>query len=72
MAKYRKFWVYSIACVVVWTIQLAFVAAKGNNKVTRDVLLVFGGWCLAWALATIARFAYPPPKRWLQSNSSIT
>ena len=72
MAKYRKYWVYSIACLVVWTIQLAFVAAKGNNKVTRDVLLIFGGWCLAWALATIARFAYPPPKRWRQPITSAT
>lgn len=72
MAKYRKFWVYSIACIVVWIVQLAFVAAKGNHKVTRDILSIFGGWCIAWALATIARFAYPPPKRWLQFNSSAT
>jgi hypothetical protein len=27
-------------------------------------LLVFGGWWICWVSATIARYVYPPPKRW--------
>jgi hypothetical protein len=68
MTKYRNYWVYSIGCLVVWSALLAVVAAKGNNNRTRDILLVFGGWCIGWVSTTIARFVYPPPKRWHQPN----
>ena len=55
--KYRNYWVYSIGCFVVWSILLAIVTSKGNSHSTRDVLLVFGGWAIAWVSTTIARFA---------------
>jgi hypothetical protein len=31
---------------------------------TQPILLVFLGYCLGWVSTTIARYAYPPPKRW--------
>jgi hypothetical protein len=31
--------------------------------------LVFGGWVIAWVSGTIARFVYPPPDRWLTSDT---
>ena len=68
MTKYRNYWVYSLGCLVVWSILLAVVTARGNNATTHNVLLVFGGWCIAWVSTTIARFVYPPPKRWRQTN----
>jgi hypothetical protein len=69
MRKYRNYWVYSVVCLVVWSILLVVVAAKGNNHRTQDILLVFGGWCIAWVSTTIARFVYPPPKRWLEPST---
>jgi hypothetical protein len=69
MKKYRNYWAYSIGCFVVWSVLLAVVAAKRDNNRTRDILLVFGGWCTAWVSTTIARFVYPPPKRWRQPNA---
>ena len=72
VSKYRNYWVYSIACFVVWSVLLGVVAAKGDKNRTQDVLLVFGGWCIAWISTTIARFVYPPPRRWLQPKSPQT
>ena len=69
MTKYRNYWVYSIGCFAVWAILLAVVAAKGNNPTPDTILLVFGGWAIAWVSTTIARYVYPPPKRWLQANT---
>jgi hypothetical protein len=71
MAKYRNYWVYSIGCFVVWSVLLAVVAAKGNKDTTHNILLVFGGWTIAWVSTTIARFVYPPPKRWLRASTSM-
>jgi hypothetical protein len=70
MAKYRNYWTYSIACSVVWSVILAVVAASGSRDKVHNVLLVFGGWAIAWVSTTIARFVYPPPKRWLKANSA--
>ncbi len=66
MKKYRNYWAYSVACFLVWGVILAVRAAIGNSSTTHDVLLVFAGWCIGWVSTTIARSAYPPPKRWLQ------
>jgi hypothetical protein len=30
----------------------------------QPILLVFFGWCIGWVSETIARYIYPPPKRW--------
>ena len=69
MSKYRNYWVYSVGCFVVWGVLLTIVAAKGNKGATHNALLVFGGWAIAWVSTTIARFVYPPPKRWLEGRT---
>jgi hypothetical protein len=69
--KYRSYWVYSIGCLVVWSILLGIVLAKGHSSTTHNTLLVFGGWCIAWVSTTIARFVYPPPRRWRQPDTPI-
>ena len=69
MAKYRNYGVYSIGCFLVWATLLVVMAAKGNKTTTHNVHLVFGGWVLAWVSTTIARFVYPPPKRWLRART---
>ncbi|MDQ1391365.1 MAG: hypothetical protein QOF30_342 [Acidimicrobiaceae bacterium] len=67
--SFRNYWVYSIGCMVVWAVLFAIVAVKGNDNTTHDILLVFGGWSIAWVSTTIARFVYPPPKRWRQPGA---
>jgi hypothetical protein len=70
MLKQRNYWGYSIACFLVWGILLALAAAKAKNGTFHNILLVFAGWTLCWVSATIARFVYPPPKRWLKRSES--
>ncbi|MDA8076880.1 MAG: hypothetical protein M0Z40_17000 [Actinomycetota bacterium] len=53
---------YSIGCAVVWAAILGVLAARGERKKLRKILPVFGGWCMGWTSATIARYVYPPAK----------
>ena len=69
MPKYRNYWVYSIGCFLVWGILLVALAVKGDRTTSHNVLLVFGGWAIAWVSTTIARYVYPPPKRWLRAST---
>jgi hypothetical protein len=50
-------------------ILLALAAAKAKSGTFHTIVLVFAGWTLCW-VSTIARFVYPPPKRWLQRSES--
>jgi hypothetical protein len=43
---------------------IALTAAKASHGRFVNVLLVFAGWIPA----TIARYVYPPPNRWLQED----
>jgi hypothetical protein len=70
MMKYRNYWLYSAGCLVVWGIVLGVVASRGVHSRTENVLLVFGGFAVAWVSGTIARFVYPPPRRWTDRKSS--
>jgi hypothetical protein len=69
MMKHRNYWIYSAGCLVVWGILLAVVAIKGDTSRTDNILLVFGGFAIAWVSGTIARFIYPPPKRWTEGQA---
>jgi hypothetical protein len=71
MKSHNKYREYSIGCFMVWLLLLAVVAAKRDSDRTHGLLLVFGGWCIAWVSTTIARFVYPPPKRWYQPATPI-
>jgi hypothetical protein len=70
MKKTGNYWAYSIACFVVWGVILAVVASQGKSGKTHTILLVFGGWVIAWVSGTIARFVYPPPGRWLSCSTA--
>lgn len=68
MMRYRNYWAHSVGCFVVWAIVLAVTAATKTSHFADNLLLVFGGWGIAWVSGTIARFAYPPPRRWLEAS----
>jgi hypothetical protein len=69
----RSYTTYSLGVAVVWAIVLTLGAIVDRHAkfsaTTFDVLLiVFGGFAIGWVSATIARFVYPPPRKWLRGN----
>lgn len=64
MLRFRNYWVYSAGLAVVWAIVLALVFAIRGAAGEQTLLLVFDGFCIGWVSTTIARYVYPPPKRW--------
>ena len=60
----RSFTAYSVACGIVWAVLLAGRMIVGHGHPDQIVIYVFFGWVIGWLSATIARFVYPPPRRW--------
>jgi hypothetical protein len=65
--RHRSYTTYSIGCAVVWAAILAVAAAGATHVTLHTLLLVFGGWAIAWVSGTIARYVYRPPQRWRPS-----
>ena len=61
--RLRSYWAYSIGLAIAWGIVLAIVSAAKRDKLSF-FLLVFAGVGIGWASGTIARYVYPPPRRW--------
>lgn len=59
----RNYWYYSIGLAVAWAIVLSVVFAIRPDR-AQTFLYIFAGYCLGWISTTIARYIYPPPKRW--------
>ena len=64
MPWYRNYWIYSIGLAIAWAIVLLLVQTVGSTEKVQTTLLVFFGFCIGWVSTTIARYVYPPPKRW--------
>jgi hypothetical protein len=62
--RHKSYAAYSIGCAVVWAAILAVTAVAATQKTLHTLLLVFGGWAIAWVSGTFARYVYPPPQRW--------
>jgi hypothetical protein len=69
MAKYRNYWVYTLGSFLVWTILLTVVSTTRGGEARHNIFLVFCGWVIAWVSTSIARYIYPPPKRWLEATA---
>lgn len=65
----RSYAVYALGCAVAWAILLSVLAATDSSHRMGYIWCVFGGWLIGWVSATIARFFYPPPAKWLRSDS---
>jgi membrane-associated phospholipid phosphatase len=65
--RYRNYWVYSIGVGVVLAIVLAIIAATKPDSL-HTFLLVFAGWAIGWISGTIARYVYPPPRKWVSER----
>jgi hypothetical protein len=67
----RNYWVYSIGLAVAWAIVFVVRALLGGGA-TAALPYVFGGFAIAWVAETIARWVYPPPRRWGDAAPSAT
>ena len=59
----RNYWSYSIGCGIAWAVLLGLALTIWKSR-APFILLVFVGYFICWVSATIARYTYPPPKRW--------
>ncbi|MGA7833584.1 MAG: hypothetical protein WCA31_00060 [Acidimicrobiales bacterium] len=67
--KYRRnYVVYAIGCAIAWAVLLSILASTVSSHRMAYVWCVFFGWVIGWASATIARFVYTPPAKWLRSD----
>jgi hypothetical protein len=69
MLLFRNYWIYSIGLAIAWAIVLLIALMIRGNQGVQPILLVFFGFWICWVSATIARYIYPPPKRWTAKNN---
>jgi hypothetical protein len=68
MLRFRNYWIYSAGLAIAWAIVLILALAVGDTQRAQTTLLVFFGFCIGWVSTTIARYVYPPPKRWMSNR----
>jgi hypothetical protein len=59
-----NYWIYSAGLAVAWVIVFVLTFVIRGHHGPGVVLPVFLGFCIGWVSTTIARYIYPPPKRW--------
>jgi uncharacterized membrane protein YccC len=67
--RFRNYWLYSVGIGAVLLIVLAIVASVESYDL-HTFLLVFAGFAIGWVSGTIARYVYPPPKKWTRAKAS--
>jgi hypothetical protein len=61
--KLRSYTTYSVGAGLVWAARLALVTKLDPANKRRNYM-VFAGFGIGWLSATIARYVYPPPKKY--------
>jgi hypothetical protein len=69
MLRFRNYWIYSAGLAIAWAVVLILALTIGGRERAQTTLVVFLGFCIGWVSTTIARYVYPPPKRWLSNPS---
>jgi len=64
VSRFRNYWIFSAGLAIVWAIVIILRTIIGGGNTLRDTFLIFGGFAIAWLATTIARYVYPPAKRW--------
>jgi hypothetical protein len=64
MLRYRNYWIYSTGLAIAWVLVLLLALLIHGSEGMQTYLLVFYGFVIGWVSTTIARYVYPPPKRW--------
>lgn len=63
-SRMRSYTAYSIAVGIVWAVLLLLTSLLDSASTRHNVFVVFGGFVIGWLSATIARYVYPPPKKY--------
>jgi len=62
--RVKNYWAYSIGSGIAWAVTFMLMLKIRGKERAQLLLLVIFGWCIGWVSETIARYIYPPPKRW--------
>ncbi len=57
---------YGIGVGIAWAVVLVLASLLGTPGKRNNIVLVFGGFAIGWVSATLARYVYPPPKKYRQ------
>lgn len=66
--RFRNYWLYSGCLVIAWAVILILARTIPGGQIEQTAVSVFYGFCLGWFSTTIARYGYPPPKRWTSNE----
>ena len=64
----RTYAAYSSGVGVVWAIVLVLASLLDPADKRKNIFLVLLGFAIGWVSATIARYVYPPPKKYRQDG----
>lgn len=64
--RMRSYTAYSVGVAIVWAVLLVLVSLLAPADKRNNIFLVFAGFVIGWLSATIARYVYPPPKKYRQ------
>ena len=64
MMRFRNYWIYSAGLAIAWAVVLILAMTIRGSAGAQPYLFVFGGFVIGWVSTTIARYVYPPPRRW--------
>jgi hypothetical protein len=68
----RTYTAYSVGVGIVWAIILVLALSRDASGRRNNILLVFCGYAIGWISLTIARYVYPPPKKYRQDVGKVT
>ncbi len=68
--RFKSYWTYSLALAMIWAVTLLAAWIIHGPERWQPFVLVFAGFCIGWVSTTIARFVYPPPRRWRSRGNS--
>jgi membrane-associated phospholipid phosphatase len=71
-ARKGTYTTYSIGVGIVWAVILVIVSLASSADKRHTFFLVFGGFVIGWVSATIARYVYPPPKKYRPDNDEAS
>jgi hypothetical protein len=71
-ARMRSYTAYSIAVGIVWAVLLLLASLLDSASTRHNIFVVFFGFVIGWLSATIARYVYPPPKKYRQDAGNVS
>ena len=70
MNRRTSYATYSAAVGIVRAVVLMLTWLFAPASKQHTIFLVFGGFAIGWLSATIARYVYPPPRKYQQDGST--